>query len=68
MTLQTFRNMLEILPDPLFQRVHNSYIVAVPKIESIEKNRIRIGNELIPISDSYKDAFYRALRVKNILT
>lgn len=62
MTLQTFRSLLEVLPPGDFQRVHNSYIVSISKIESIERNRIQIGKVLIPISDSYKDAFYGALK------
>ena len=67
MTLQTFKNLLDVLPSPDFQRVHNSYIVAISKIENIERNRIRIGKDLIPISDGYKDTFYRILKVRNIL-
>lgn len=67
MTLQTFKNMLEILSPMDFQRVHNSYIVATAKIESIEKNRIRIGKALIPISESYKENFYKALKERNIM-
>ncbi|MFC0876966.1 LytR/AlgR family response regulator transcription factor [Saccharicrinis sp. FJH2] len=67
MTLQTFRNLLEILPDADFQRVHYSYIVSISKIEHIERNRIRIGNDLIPISDSYKDAFYGILKERKLL-
>ncbi|MBN1187373.1 MAG: response regulator transcription factor [Bacteroidales bacterium] len=67
MTLQTFRNLLEVLPSNDFQRVHNSYIVAISKIENIERNRIRIGKELIPISDSYKDKFYEILKIRRIL-
>ena len=67
MTLQTFKNMSKILPSVDFQRVHNSYIVAISKIENIERNRIRIGNDLIPISDSYKDKFYEILKERKIL-
>ncbi|WP_340112697.1 LytR/AlgR family response regulator transcription factor [Maribellus mangrovi] len=67
MTLQTFKNLLEILPDNDFQRVHNSYIVSISKIENIERNRIRIGKNLIPISDSYKDKFYGILKERKIL-
>lgn len=67
MTLQTFKNLLEILPQINFQRVHNSYIVSISKIESIERNRIRIGKGLIPISDSYKDKFYGILKERKIL-
>ena len=67
MTLQTFKNLLEILPINDFRRVHNSYIVAMSKIEHIERNRIRIGKDLIPISDSYKDKFYEILKERKIL-
>ena len=67
MTLQTFKKLLEILPSNDFQRVHNSYIVSISNIDSIERNRIRIENDLIPISDSYKDRFYSILKGKKIL-
>lgn len=67
MTLQTFKNLLEILPQAGFQRVHNSYIVSISKIENIERNRIRIGKELIPISDSYKGNFFGVLKERKIL-
>ncbi len=67
MTLQTFKKLLEILPETEFQRIHNSYIVAISKIENIERNRIRIGDNLIPISDSYKDKFYEILKKRKIL-
>lgn len=43
----------EYLSDGSFCRVHRSYIVSLPQINYIERKRIRIGNELIPISDSY---------------
>lgn len=36
-----------------FCRVHRSYIVAIQHINYIERKRIRIGNELIPVSNSY---------------
>lgn len=67
MILQTFRNLLEILSDVDFQRVHYSFIVSISKIENIERNRIRIGKDLIPISDSYKDRFYGILKERKIL-
>lgn len=43
----------ENLDRSLFCRVHRSYIVALSQINYIERKRIRIGNEMIPISDSY---------------
>lgn len=40
-----------------FMRIHRSYIVNLNEIKEIQKMRIKIANELIPISDMYKDAF-----------
>ncbi len=62
MTLQTFKDILNVLSEPNFVRIHKSYIVALRKIKNIEKNRIRIGDELLPISDTFKDHFYELLR------
>jgi two-component system, LytTR family, response regulator len=64
MTLQSFKNILQILPEKDFARVHNSYIVSISKIENIERNRIKIGDNRIPISDSYKEVFFDLLREK----
>lgn len=61
MTLQSFKNILQLLPDDNFVRVHNSYIVALSKIDSVERNRINIGEINIPVSAGYKDLFFRRL-------
>lgn len=58
MTLQNFRAMLDILPANNFIRIHKSYIVAIEKIESIERNRIKIQDVMLPISETYKEEFY----------
>lgn len=58
LTLMSFKNIEEILPDKLFCRVHRSYIISINKIDTIEKNRIYIDDMIIPISYSYKDIFY----------
>jgi DNA-binding LytR/AlgR family response regulator len=63
MTLQTFSELLQILPNDNFKRVHKSYMVSIDKIDSIERNVIVIGRERIPISATYKDDFYRAINV-----
>ena len=49
-----------VLPDS-FIRCHKSYIVSIPGIVSIERDRIKIGNKYIPIGDSYKDEFYKRI-------
>jgi DNA-binding LytR/AlgR family response regulator len=58
MTLMTFSEILDTLPSNKFIRVHKSFIVSIDKIDSIERSRIVIGEEYIPISDTYKDAFF----------
>lgn len=62
MTLQTFNTLQEELPTNRFSRVHKSYIVALDKIESIERDRIRIKEELIPISETFREQFYKLIR------
>jgi two-component system LytT family response regulator len=56
----TFQELEKILPKS-FARCHKSYIVSICKIESIENDRIKIGNKLIPIGDTYKEAFYNQI-------
>jgi len=62
MTLQTFGELEHELPAKQFCRVHKSFIVALDKIESVERERIKIQNELIPISDTFKESFYKLIR------
>lgn len=54
----------ENLTDSLFCRVHRSYIVSLSHISYIERKRIRIGDELIPISDSYLPALMGRLALQ----
>ena len=67
MTLQNFKKAEDILPQHNFCRVHKSYMVALDKIESIERNRIKIGSTLIPISDSYKKVFYDLIEKRGMV-
>jgi DNA-binding LytR/AlgR family response regulator len=50
---------LEVLLNKGFVRCHKSFIVAVAKINSIERERIFIGNKSIPIGEMYRDEFYK---------
>jgi two-component system, LytTR family, response regulator len=61
MTLQTFKELINLIPEDKFCRVHNSFIVSLDKIEKIERNRISIKEKLIPISDSYEKEFYKKI-------
>lgn len=65
-TLQNMKKMEESLPAKSFIRVHKSYIVAIGKIESIERSRIQIGEKIIPIGDTYREYFFKQIEDKNI--
>jgi two-component system LytT family response regulator len=60
-TLQNMKKMEDTLPEKHFIRVHKSYIVALNKIDSIERSRIRIGDKIIPIGDTYRDEFFKVI-------
>jgi DNA-binding LytR/AlgR family response regulator len=62
MTLLNFAKLEELLPAQEFARVHRSFLVAINKIDHIEKNRIQIADQIIPISDTYAEAFYKMLK------
>jgi DNA-binding LytR/AlgR family response regulator len=65
-TLQNMKKMEETLPSNQFIRVHKSYIIALDKIESIERSRISICSKIIPIGDTYRDEFFKRIDNKNI--
>jgi two-component system, LytTR family, response regulator len=61
MTLQNFSELEKVIPSSLVCRVHKSYMVALNKIDSIERSRIKIADQLIPISETYKEAFLQLI-------
>ena len=61
MTLQNFSEFERIIPSSIVCRVHKSYMVAINKIVSIERNLIKIADQLIPISETYKEAFHQII-------
>jgi two-component system, LytTR family, response regulator len=64
LTLQTFIELEKELPASKFCRVNKSYIVTLNRIEMIERNRIKIRDILIPITDTYKEQFYNLIGFK----
>jgi DNA-binding LytR/AlgR family response regulator len=61
-TLLSLNKMVEKLPSTHFLRVHRSFIVAVNKMDSIERNRIRVGETEIPVGDLYRDGLAKWVR------
>lgn len=63
LTLQSMKSFQEQLPDSHFMRVHKSYLVALDKIRFIERNRIVIGNDYVPIGETYLETFQQRLKL-----
>lgn len=66
LTKTTLKNLEEKLPQHEFLRVHKSFIISFSKIDSIENNRILIGERRIPVGNQYKTQFYQWLDSKRI--
>lgn len=61
-TYQALRELETQLPQPPFYRVHKSYIVSLEKIKMIDGNTLYIGDQSIPIGDTYKEDFFKIVR------
>ena len=60
----TLKETLELLPANRFFRVHKSYIVAIEQVEKIVNSRIVVADYEIPISQSFKEEFFKVLETK----
>lgn len=63
LTLSNFKNLMERLPEKSFIRVHNSYIVNLNYVNSVQRNRVIIDTTRIPISESYKKLFFERIKI-----
>lgn len=61
-TYQALRELETQLPQPPFYRVHKSYIISLEKIKMIDGNTLYIGDQSIPIGDTYKEDFFKIVR------
>jgi DNA-binding LytR/AlgR family response regulator len=67
LTLQSFRRVEEVLPPGRFARIHKSYIVALNRIEHVERGKVQLAGRLLPIGDTYRDSFNQLLKAYNLL-
>jgi DNA-binding LytR/AlgR family response regulator len=65
-SLQRLKLLEEQLPADKFIRVHNSFIIALDAIDSVHKDKIQIGQALIPIGDTYKKSFREFIEGRQI--
>jgi len=65
-SLQRLKVLEDQLPSQLFMRIHHSFIIALSEIEVVHKTEVKIGENWIPISDSYKKDFKDYIDRNNI--
>ena len=63
----TMKAVEEMLPKDKFLRIHRSYIIAVDKIQKVDRNDcVYIGKEIIHIPDGYLQTFRQFLETRAI--
>tara|TARA_Y100001949_G_scaffold66324_1_gene56122 strand:+ start:354 stop:1061 length:708 start_codon:yes stop_codon:yes gene_type:complete len=65
-TRLSMKAMEETLPADQFIRTHKSYIISIDHIISIRKNRIRLKDTDIPLSDHYKESLMNLIQKENL--
>ena len=64
----TLKSVEDMLPPDKFLRVHRSYIVAINKIQKVDRNDcIYIGNEIIHVPDGYLTTFRSFIAKRSIV-
>jgi DNA-binding LytR/AlgR family response regulator len=55
LTLENLKEMETLLPADSFIRIHRSYIINKFRLDYLEKGRVVIGKDYLPIGDTYKE-------------
>ena len=59
-THMTMKAVEDALPTDAFMRINRSYVVRLDKIRTVDRNLcVYIGDEIIRVTDAYRDAFER---------
>lgn len=58
LSLMSIKSLEETLPSGTFMRVHRSFIVNLDRVRLVERTGIIMGGRCIPISESYRKAFF----------
>lgn len=63
LSLESLRNMEEILPASHFIRIHKSYIINQNKIEFLERGKVIINKQYLPVGDTYREKFLSRIKM-----
>ncbi len=57
----TMKEFLNQLPSNCFQQVHKSYVINLKKVSYIEGNHVKLNEENVPVSLTYRDELFKVL-------
>jgi len=63
MSLLSMKELGSLLPAGRFFRVHKSYIVNFRHVSKIEKDQVKVGTRLIPIGETFREGFLKAIQL-----
>jgi len=63
LTLISLIKLENLLSSKGFSRIHRSYIINIKHVKSIQKNKVLISDKRVPISESYKNAFFERINL-----
>ena len=61
----TLKNIAGQLPEKRFVRIHKSYIISIGAFNYLEGNRVKVGDEFLPVGLTYKENLLAVLDVRN---
>lgn len=67
LTLDSMKNMEEVLPSGQFIRIHKSYIININKIEFLSRGKVIINKAYLPIGNTYKQRFQQLIGLREDL-
>lgn len=62
LSLESMRHMETVLPAHRFLRIHKSYIVNKSNIEFLERGKIVVSGQYLPIGDTYKEQVLQQIK------
>lgn len=65
LTLMSLKTLEEELPVEKFMRVHRSFIIALDKIDAVERGQILINQQRITVAEQYKTKFQKFVENKS---
>jgi DNA-binding LytR/AlgR family response regulator len=64
LSLERMKNRSDLLPQKNFLRIHKSYIINIDHISYVERGRIVVNKEYLPVGETYKEAVWMKLKIK----